>query len=89
MAEAVRIPVEIALTAADVVELAAQLAAHGNPNLRHDAIAAADLAAQCASVAASLAQANAADPSSPGAGVADAALSAAERASHSAAAIER
>lgn len=89
MAEAVRIPVEIAVVAADVVDLAVDLANRGNPNLRHDAIAAADMAAQCASVALSLAQANAADPSSPGPGAADAAVSAVARAEKVVAGIPR
>lgn len=89
MAEAVRIPIEIAVVAADVVELAVDLADRGNPNLRHDAIAAADLAAQCASVAASLAQANAADPSSPRADAADEAVLAATRATKAIAGLQR
>lgn len=80
MADAVRIPVETAVVAADVVDLAVDLADRGNPNLRHDAIAAADLAAQCASIAASLARANAADPAFPGNDAADEAVSAAARA---------
>ncbi|GAB3269038.1 cyclodeaminase/cyclohydrolase family protein [Arthrobacter pigmenti] len=89
MAEALRIPIEIAVVAADVVELAIDLADRGNPNLRHDAIAAADLAAQCASVAASLAQANAGDPSSPRADAADEAVLAAAHAARAAGGIQR
>ncbi|WP_051298835.1 cyclodeaminase/cyclohydrolase family protein [Arthrobacter castelli] len=93
MAEAMRIPAEIAVTAADVVDLAGYLAARGNPNLLHDAIAAADLASQCSAVAASLARANALDPASgrdsARSDAADAAASAAERAASAAVAIER
>lgn len=58
MAEAVRIPVEIAGVAADIAEAAATLAENGNPNLRYDALAAVDLACQGAAVAASLVKAN-------------------------------
>ena len=41
----VEIPLEIAAAAAAVAELAAEVAADGNPNVRGDAAAAADLAA--------------------------------------------
>lgn len=60
MAEAVRIPTEIAEAAADIAELAAVLAEKGNPNLRYDALAAVDLADQGAAVATSLVRANSA-----------------------------
>lgn len=89
MAEAVRIPVEVAVVAADVVELAVDLAHRGNPNLWYDAVAAADLAAQCASVASSLAKVNAADPSAPAASAAEPALAAADRAVRTVGSIER
>ncbi|HVM69911.1 MAG TPA: cyclodeaminase/cyclohydrolase family protein [Gaiellaceae bacterium] len=55
----VEIPLEIAAAAAAVAELAAEVAADGNPNVRGDAAAAADLAAAAASVAARLVHVNA------------------------------
>lgn len=56
--EASRGPLTVAVTAAEVAELAAELAHAGNPNLRYDAAAASRLAASAARVAASLAAAN-------------------------------
>ena len=57
----VAIPYEIALIAAEVAELAALVAAEGNPNLFGDAAAGADLAAAAASIAARLVAINADD----------------------------
>lgn len=61
LAEATVIPSVIASAAAEIAGLAAQLVTRGNPNLRFDAIAAADLAANAAAVAASLATADASE----------------------------
>ncbi|HWG55544.1 MAG TPA: cyclodeaminase/cyclohydrolase family protein [Gaiellaceae bacterium] len=55
----VEIPLEIAAAAAEVAELAAEVATDGNPNVRGDAAAAADLAAAAASMAARLVLVNA------------------------------
>lgn len=52
------VPAEIAEVAGEVAELAAGLAAHGNPNLRGDAVAAVQLAAAAAATAAELVAAN-------------------------------
>ncbi|GAB3518621.1 cyclodeaminase/cyclohydrolase family protein [Arthrobacter monumenti] len=86
MAEAVRIPAEIAEAAAEIAELAAVLAENGNPNLRYDALAAVDLADQGAAVAASLVSANSVAAS---AAAAAAALAAARRATDIAAGVVR
>ncbi|MGH3041469.1 MAG: cyclodeaminase/cyclohydrolase family protein, partial [Gaiellaceae bacterium] len=51
-------PLEIAETAADVAELAAEIAVCGNPNLRGDAAAASILASSAARVAANLVEIN-------------------------------
>jgi formiminotetrahydrofolate cyclodeaminase len=55
----VAIPVQIVQTAAEVAELAALVAAEGNPNVRGDAAAGADLAAAAASIGARLVAINA------------------------------
>ena len=52
--EASKSPLEIARVAADLAELAAELAVHGNPNLTGDAIAGALLAEAAAQAAARL-----------------------------------
>lgn len=51
-------PLEIAQTAADVAELAAEVAAFGNPHVRADAVAAATLAAAAARAAVTLVAVN-------------------------------
>jgi methenyltetrahydrofolate cyclohydrolase len=51
-------PLQIAETAADIAELAAEIAVCGNPNLRGDAAAAAILATSAARVAANLVEIN-------------------------------
>jgi formiminotetrahydrofolate cyclodeaminase len=53
-ASTVEVPLAIARLGAETVELAEQLAAHGNPNLRADAMVAATLAAAAATAAARL-----------------------------------
>ena len=55
----VAIPFELARIAAETAELAALVAAEGNPNLRGDAAAGADLAAAAATMAARLVAINA------------------------------
>ena len=55
----VAIPFELAEVAAEVADLAAPVAAEGNPNLTGDAAAGADLAAAAASVGARLVEINA------------------------------
>lgn len=55
----VAIPFELAEVAAEVAELAAAVAAEGNPNVSGDAAAGADLAAAVASIAARLVEINA------------------------------
>ena len=55
----VAIPVQITETAAEVAELAALIASEGNPNVRGDAAAGADLAAAAASIGARLVEINA------------------------------
>jgi methenyltetrahydrofolate cyclohydrolase len=53
-AATVDVPLAIARLGAEAVELAGELAAHGNPNLRADAMVAATLAASAATAAARL-----------------------------------
>lgn len=60
-AEASKSPVEIARVAADLAELAAELAANGNPNLTGDAIAGALLAEAAAQAASRLVAINLTD----------------------------
>jgi methenyltetrahydrofolate cyclohydrolase len=55
----VAIPHELAVLAAELAELAARVAEEGNPNVRGDAAAAADLAAAVTSIAARLVAINA------------------------------
>ena len=55
----VAIPVELAEHAAEIATLAALVAVHGNPNVRGDAAAGADLAAAVARIAARLVAVNA------------------------------
>ena len=55
----VAIPFELAEVAAEVAELAALVAAEGNPNVSGDAAAGADLAAAAASIGARLVAINA------------------------------
>jgi len=55
----VAVPFELAQAAADVAELAARVAAEGNPNLTGDAAAGADLAAAAAAIGARLVAINA------------------------------
>jgi formiminotetrahydrofolate cyclodeaminase len=57
----VAIPFQLAEVAAEVAELASLVAAEGNPNVRGDAAAGADLAAAAASTAARLVAINAPD----------------------------
>ena len=58
LSRAADIPLLIAETAADVAELASEIAVRGNPNLRGDAAAASLLAASAARVAANLVEIN-------------------------------
>jgi methenyltetrahydrofolate cyclohydrolase len=58
LSRAADVPLEIAECAASVSELASEIAARGNPNLRGDAAAAAILAAAAAHVAANLVEIN-------------------------------
>jgi formiminotetrahydrofolate cyclodeaminase len=58
LSRAADIPLLIAETAADVAELAAEIAVQGNPNLRGDAAAASLLAASAVRVAANLVEIN-------------------------------
>jgi formiminotetrahydrofolate cyclodeaminase len=53
-AATIDVPLAIARLGAETVELAGELAAHGNPNLRADAMVAATLAAAAATAAARL-----------------------------------
>ena len=55
---AAAVPLEIAEIAGDVAELAATVAEHGNPNLRGDAAAAAELAVAAARIGAGLVEIN-------------------------------
>jgi formiminotetrahydrofolate cyclodeaminase len=55
---AIGVPAEIGELAAEVAELAADLALHGNPQLRGDAVAAVRIAAAAAGTAADLVAAN-------------------------------
>ena len=57
-ASTVDVPLAIARLGAETVELAGELAAHGNPNLRADAMVAATLAAAAATAAARLTAVN-------------------------------
>jgi methenyltetrahydrofolate cyclohydrolase len=57
----IEVPLDIVRSAAAVVALADQLAAHGNPNLRADAVVAAILAAAAAESAAILIAVNVED----------------------------
>lgn len=54
----VDVPLAVVRSAAEVAELAAELAEHGNPNLRSDAIVALELAAAAAQSAATTLAAN-------------------------------
>ena len=58
LSRAADVPLEIAECAASVAELAAEIAACGNPNLRGDAAAASILASSAARVAANLVEIN-------------------------------
>ena len=58
LSRAANIPLLIAETAADVAELASEIAVQGNPNLRGDAAAASLLAASAVRVAANLVEIN-------------------------------
>ena len=58
LSEAADVPLAIAQEAADLAELAAEVAAAGNPNLRGDALAAALLAEAAAQAAARLVEIN-------------------------------
>lgn len=58
LSRAAAVPLEIAECAATVAELAAEIAVHGNQNVRGDAAAAAILAASAARVAANLVEIN-------------------------------
>jgi formiminotetrahydrofolate cyclodeaminase len=58
LSRAADVPLRIAETAADVAELGATIAEHGNPNLRGDAAAAAVLGEAAARVAANLVEIN-------------------------------
>jgi formiminotetrahydrofolate cyclodeaminase len=58
LARAAEIPLEIAKEASDIAVLGALVAAHGNPNLRGDAVAGAVLAEAGARVAANLVEIN-------------------------------
>ena len=57
----VDVPLEIVRSGAEVVDIAATLAAHGNPNLRADAVVAATLAAAAAEAGAGLMAVNLSD----------------------------
>jgi methenyltetrahydrofolate cyclohydrolase len=61
LSRAADVPLAVVETAADVAELAAELAASGNPNLRGDAATAALLAEAAARAAANLVEINLAD----------------------------
>lgn len=58
LAKTIEVPLDIVRAALEVVELAAQLAAHGNPKLRADAVAAAILAVAAAETSAMLISVN-------------------------------
>ena len=58
LTRAAHVPLEIARCAADVADLAAEIAVSGNPNLRGDAAAAATFAASAARAAANLVEIN-------------------------------
>jgi formiminotetrahydrofolate cyclodeaminase len=60
-ARTIDVPLRMTRAAAEVAELAVQLAAHGNPNLRPDAIVAATLAAAAAESGLTLIAANLGD----------------------------
>ena len=57
----VHVPLAIVRSAAEVVDLAAALAAHGNPNLRADAVVAATIAAAAGEAGADLMAVNLSD----------------------------
>ena len=57
-ARIVEVPLTIVRSAAEVAELAAEMARHGNPNLRSDAITGAELAAAAAQAATATLAAN-------------------------------
>ena len=78
----VAIPFQIAEAAAEVAELAAVVAAEGNPNVSGDAAAGADLAAAAASIAARLVAINAADGDGRARAAATLAAHAAEKAAN-------
>ena len=60
-ARTVDVPLRMARAAAEVAELAVQLAQHGNPNLRADAVVAAILAAAAAESGLTLIEVNVSD----------------------------
>jgi methenyltetrahydrofolate cyclohydrolase len=60
-ARTIDVPLRMTRAAADVAELAVQLAQHGNPNLRADAVVAATLAAAAAESGLTLIEVNLAD----------------------------
>jgi formiminotetrahydrofolate cyclodeaminase len=61
-ARTVDVPLRMIRAAADVAELAVQLAQHGNPNLRADAVVGATLAAAAAESGLILIEVNLGDP---------------------------
>ena len=82
-ARIVEVPLEIGSAAAAVAALSAEIASDGNPNVRGDAAAGADLAAAAASISARLVLLNAGaddERTARAAGLAAAAAAAASRA---------
>ncbi len=65
-ARTVDVPLRMTRAAAEIAELAVQLAQHGNPNLRADAVVAATLAAAAAESGLTLIAANLADAADDG-----------------------
>jgi formiminotetrahydrofolate cyclodeaminase len=61
-ARTVDVPLRVIRAAADIAELAVQLAQHGNPNLRADAVVGAILAAAAAESGVMLIEVNLGDP---------------------------